>query len=148
MEDRKNVSNQGGQGQGNKPGQGGSQKPRQGGQQGGNKPDEGSRDDRFGRTDKPTTRPSPSGVPNEGRRSEGQHDRLGHGAQERQGGYKGGRQETGGIPNPDDRDDDTSAGSFRGTADQRTDTDDERDNVESPGRVATRKVNRQKRNSA
>ena len=152
MEDRMNVRKQGSQSQGNKPGQGG-QQPGQGrnkpGQQGGNMPDEGSRDDRFGRTDKPTSRPSPSGVPNEGRRSEGQHDRLGHGAQERQGGYKGGRQETGGIPNPDDRDDSTSAGSFRGTADQETDADDaedERDNVASPGRVATRKVNRQTRN--
>jgi hypothetical protein len=152
MEDRTNVRKQGGQGQGNKPGQA-SQQPGQGrnkpGQQGGNKPDEGSREDRSGRSDKPTTRPSPSGVPNEGRRAEGQHDRLGHGAPERPGGYRGGRQETGGIPNPDDRDDSTSAGSFRGTADHETgaaDTEDERDNVASPGRVSTRKVNRQTRN--
>lgn len=48
-------------------------------------------------------RPTPSGVPNEGRGTEGQ------------GGYKykGGRQGTGGIPNPDDQDDHQSAGSFR-----------------------------------
>ena len=107
MEDRKNVSKQGGQGQGNKPGQDGSQKPRQGGGQ------PGRREGQGGTSDKPSTRPTPSGVPNEGRRSEGQHGELGHGAQERQGGYKGGRQETGGVPNPDDADDDTSAGSFR-----------------------------------
>ena len=50
MEGRKNMSNQRGQEQGNKPGQGGTQKPGQG-----------------GRSDKPFTRPTPSGVPNEGR---------------------------------------------------------------------------------
>jgi hypothetical protein len=47
-------------------------------------------------------RPTPSGVPNEAKHYE----------------YKGGRQATGGIPNPDDRDDRESAGSFRGTAEQ------------------------------
>ena len=80
-------------------------------------------------------RPSPSGVPNEGRRSEapggnqkpGQGGEL-QGSRDGQGGmqtprkdspaayeYKGGRQGTGGIPNPDDADDGESAGSFRGT---------------------------------
>jgi translation initiation factor IF-2 len=125
MEDRTNMRNQGGQGQGNRPGhqgvgQGQGNKPGQQGDregQGGHKPGQkgGGREGVAGGSDKPSTRPTPSGVPNEGRGTEGQHDRLGRGAQERQGGYKGGRQETGGIPNPDDPDDDTSAGSFRGT---------------------------------
>ena len=112
MEDRTNVSNQGGQGRGNKPDEQGG---RQG--QGGNKRGQqgGGREGAGGSSDKPSTRPTPSGVPNEGRREEAQHDQLGRGAQQPKGGYRGGRQETGGIPNPDDRDDDTSAGSFRGT---------------------------------
>jgi hypothetical protein len=79
-------------------------------------------------------RPSPSGVPNEGRRMEGaggNEKTEGGGSQQvgrdGQGGmqtpaktsgdykYKGGRQGTGGVPNPDDSDDVESAGSFRGT---------------------------------
>ena len=32
--------------------------------------------------------------------------------------YRGGRQGQGGVPNPDDADDDKSAGSFRGRADE------------------------------
>lgn len=132
MEDRKNVSNQGGQGQGNKPGKGGQQ---------------GGREGQGGSSDKPSTRPTPGGVPNEGRRTEGQRRELGHGAQERQGAYKGGRQETGGIPNPDDRDDDTSAGSFRGNANQETGAeDDNRDIGATPGR--RKDVNRQTRKPA
>jgi hypothetical protein len=56
-------------------------------------------------------RPTPSGVPNEGRATSAASYK-----------YKGGRQGTGGIPNPDDRDDRESAGSFRGTAEPKTGT--------------------------
>ena len=55
-------------------------------------------------TSKQPGRPTPSGVPNESQRAEGAYK------------YKGGRQGTGGVPNPDDQDDRESAGSFRGTA--------------------------------
>jgi hypothetical protein len=41
--------------------------------------------------------------------------------------YKGGRQATGGVPNPDDRDDRDSPGSFRGTADEDDDFDERDD---------------------
>ena len=100
-----------------RPGQGvgqqerGTQKPRQGG---GTK-QEGGSDGQRG-SDKPTARPTPSGVPNEGRATQGQA---------KQGyEYKGGRQSTGGIPNPDDPDDSKSAGSFRGTAEDYEEVDD------------------------
>jgi hypothetical protein len=104
------TSNQGGQGQGNKPGQGGGQQGQGGG-------------------DKSTTRPTPSGVPNEGRGTENQHRRQDQGARTGKGDYeyKGGRQGTGGIPNPDDQDDGDSAGSFRGTAGLDTGEDDDDD---------------------
>jgi hypothetical protein len=98
MENRDRTSNEGGQGQGNKPGQGGGQ--------------------HQGDIEKPDGRPTPSGVPNEGRSTEGQGGGQEKGGREGQGDYeyKGGRQGTGGIPNPDDQDDRESAGSFRGTA--------------------------------
>ncbi len=57
--------------------------------------------------------PTPSGVPNEGRGTLAPGS--GQGGREKQYDYKGGRQGQGGVPNPDDYDDDESAGSFRGT---------------------------------
>jgi len=120
MENRDRTENQGGQGQVGKPNQGGSQ---QGGGEKGSENDRGRQDQGGG---KGGARPSPSGAPNEGRGTEdqggqGQAARPGQGAYE----YKGGRQGTSGIPNPDDQDDIESAGSFRGTADQDTGTDDD-----------------------
>lgn len=115
MENR-DTQTQGGQGPRGKPNQRSDQK---GGQQGdGPKGSENDRQ-REGQGDKESVRPSPSGVPNEGRGTEsqqGQHQggRQGHGGYE----YKGGRQVQGGVPNPDDPNDQESAGSFRGTASQ------------------------------
>ena len=108
MENRDRTQNQGGQGQGGKPKQGGEQKgganerDRQregGGQKGGS--------------------PTPSGVPNEGRRRESQQGASNDAGREAQSesGYKGGRQGQAGIPNPDDPHDRKSTVSFRGTAD-------------------------------
>src|SRR5688500_5356385 len=117
--------------QGN-PGQGGKSKP-------GGKPrgKDGQGDRGNGQPDKPGARPTPSGVPNEGRRmeDEGGDQKLNQSG-DQQGGrqesarspgqtehqsqegyeYKGGRQGQSGVPNPDDVDDGESAGSFRGTA--------------------------------
>jgi len=100
MENRDRARDQGGQGQGNKPDQGGSRKP---------------------------GRQTPSGTPNEGRESGGQAGGHQKGARQVQENYeyKGGRQGSGSIPNPDDQDDLESAGSFRGTAGQDSDTDDD-----------------------
>ena len=57
-------------------------------------------------------------MPNEGRSTAGSEGRQDQGLRTGKGDYeyKGGRQGTGGIPNPDDQDDRESAGSFRGTA--------------------------------
>ena len=69
--------------------------------------------------DKESVRPSPSGVPNEGRGSDveqGQHQGGRQGRRYYE--FKGGRQGQGSVPNPDDPDDHDSAGSFRGTADE------------------------------
>jgi hypothetical protein len=68
---------------------------------------DGNREPKEPEPSKQPGRPTPSGVPNEGRRAGSTSYR-----------YKGGRQGTGGIPNPDDRDDRDSAGSFRGTAEK------------------------------
>ena len=107
MEDRNRMTNEGGaQMQGGKPNQGGGQ-------------DDRGRQDQGG---KGGARPSPSGVPNEGRRTEG-HVSQNKSAISGLGEYRGGRQGQGGVPNPDDVDDDKSAGSFRGT-DQDTDVDE------------------------
>src|SRR5688572_33166770 len=125
--------------QGN-PGQGGKSKP--GGKPRG-KDGQGDRGNR--QPDKPGARPTPSGVPNEGRRMEddggsrkpgqsgdqqgsreesasssGQTDRQGQEGYE----YKGGRQGQSGVPNPDDVDDGKSAGSFRGTAELNRESDE------------------------
>jgi len=98
--------------------------------------------------DKPGARPTPSGMPNEGRRMEGEGgsqkpgqsgDQQGSreesasspGQTQRQGQegyeYKGGRQGQSGVPNPDDVDDAESAGSFRGTAELNSESDAEQD---------------------
>ena len=70
---------------------------------------------------------SPSGVPNEGKGTPGQPGSNDDRGRNVQSGYesKGGRQSTGGTPNPDDRDDDESAGSFRGTAEENRSADDD-----------------------
>jgi len=72
---------------------------------------------------------SPSGVPNEGKGTPGQPGSNDDRGRNVQSGYeyKGGRQSTGGTPNPDDCDDDESAGSFRGTAEEDRDADNDDD---------------------
>jgi hypothetical protein len=117
MEDRNRMTNEGGgQTHGGKPRQGG-------GQQGGQ--DEGGRQEEGG---KGGARPSPSGVPNEGRSMEGQGGREQFGRPGRDPNeYKGGRQGQGGVPNPDDVDDDKSTGSFRRTVDEDSKEGDEDD---------------------
>ena len=97
-----------------------------GGQKRGNTPGQGSGDESQRSSDKPAARPTPSGVPNEGRKTEGKGGGQDSGAPQNEGNYeyKGGRQSTGGIPNPDDQDDGDSAGSFRGTADDDADPSD------------------------
>jgi hypothetical protein len=57
-------------------------------------------------------------------------------AQGGKGEYRGGRQGQGGIPNPDDADDDASAGSFRRSEDQGTPVDETDD---GPQEVAVEK---------
>ena len=104
MKDMKNMTNQSGKGQGGK------SKPSS------RPPGEDSNPSR--KEPEPTKqpgRPTPSGVPNDGQQAEGAYK------------YKGGRQGTGGVPNPDDQDDRESAGSFRGTAKPIDRTDDEDD---------------------
>ena len=73
-------------------------------------------------------------MPNEGRGTGNQHGRQDQGARTGKGDYeyKGGRQGTGGIPNPDDQDDGDSAGSFRGTAGLDTGEDDDEDSERVP----------------
>jgi hypothetical protein len=65
-------------------------------------------------------RPSPSGVPNERKGIPGQPGSNDDRGRNVQSGYeyKGGRQGSGGVPNPDDPDDVESAGSFRGTTER------------------------------
>ncbi len=71
-------------------------------------------------------RPSSSGEPNEGRGTEGPGSQDDRSRTTQEGyKYKGGRQGTGGVPNPDDVDDSESAGSFRGTANRPTGSDDD-----------------------
>lgn len=137
MENRDRTTNQGGQGQGSKLGQG-SGKPSW--QSGGQKPRDGEQADRERQVpggtpnsdaregqeaSKQGGRPSPSGVPNEGKGSPGQPGSNDDRGRNVQSGYqyKGGRQSTGGTPNPDDRDDDKSAGSFRRTEELEPDPD-------------------------
>jgi hypothetical protein len=111
MENTDRSREQGGQGQGYKPSQGGGQNP--GGRQGQGESQDG--------------RPTPSGVPNEGRGTDGQAGSRNQEARQgqRRYKYKGGRQGTGGVPNPDDPDDLESAGSFRGTAEREVGDDDD-----------------------
>ena len=99
MENR-DTEHEGGQGPRAEPKQGSEKEREREGQQG----------------DKESLRPSPSGVPNEGRGNESQHQGGRQGRRYYE--FKGGRQGQGNVPNPDDPDDHDSAGSFRGTADQ------------------------------
>ena len=120
MENRDPTQNQGGEGQGGKRKPGGGRKG--GGQKRGEN-DRGREDQDGSRQGVPA---SPSGVPNEGRvRVDGEDrpDKAGREVQDNYK-YKGGRQSTGGIPNPDDQDDSQSAGTFRRTAEQDAGTDD------------------------
>lgn len=125
MENKDRTSNQGGQGQGNKPGQGGSQ---QGGNQksgqGGSQP--GGRESQ-GTSDKPTTRPTPSGVPNEGRSTAGREGRQDQGVRTGEGDFEdlGGRQGPGEIPNREDQNDRGSHSGFDGNAAEKVGTDDD-----------------------
>jgi len=135
MENRDRTSTQGGQKQVSTPGQGGqrpgrSQNPGQGGSQ------SGGGDETQRGSDKPAARPTPSGVPNEGRKVEGRRGGQDASGPQNEGDYKykGGGQSTGGIPNPDDADDGDSAGSFRGTA---QDAADASDTGEDDGEAAT-----------
>jgi hypothetical protein len=120
MENRDRTREQGGQGQENESGQGGSQ-------QGGREGQGGNQKTGQGGSDKPTTRPTPSGVPNEGRStagSEGRHDqgiRTGIGDNE----YPGGRQGPGEIPNPEDQNDRGSRSGFEGNAAEKIALDDD-----------------------
>ena len=74
-------------------------------------------------TSTPDSRPTPSGVPNEGRGMVEGQGRQDQSAEPRRDAYRGGQQGQGGVPNPDDVDD-PSPGSFRGPGSQRTDTDE------------------------
>jgi len=96
MDDRNSGTNQGGQDQ--------SRTSRPGTQPPGN--DVEREPGHYG-SDKPSTRPTPSGVPNEGRSAEGQ-------------GRKDDRAQSG-VPYLDDADDDESAASFRTAAEIETD---------------------------
>ena len=111
MDDRNPGTNQGGQGQPS------TSRP-------GTKPPgtDAGRERGSSQSDKPSTRPTPSGVPNEGRgmvEAQGRDEKPAAPAQSK---YRGGRQGQGGVPNPDDADDDKSAGSFRGRADAEAET--------------------------
>jgi len=128
MENRDRTRDQGGeegkagQGgdrqQGGREGQGGIERLGQGGGQPGSREGQGERQDLA---------KSSKFVRNEGLATEGQDVRQEQGGSRDQGEYeyKGGRQGTGGIPNADDQDDNDSAGSFRGTAEQEPVADDE-----------------------
>ena len=113
MEDP-DTHKEGGQGLGGKPNP-------SGGQKGG----ESDRQRQGQEGDKESVRPSPSGVPNEGRRAESQQDQHPgerHGL--RRYVFKGGQQEKVVIRNPDDRENVESAGKSSGTEDP-PDVDDE-----------------------
>ena len=134
MENSDRTSNQGGQGQGNKPGQ-------DGGPQGGREGRGGSQD--------AAKRSNSKFVRNDGSATEGQDIRQEQGGSRGQDAYeyKGGRQATGGIPNPDDDDDNDSAGSFRGTA--KTEPDEDDDDAKRgvrPGQIPSEDLNSQPRN--
>ena len=82
-----------------------------------------------------------SGTPNQGGGQQGDTPNPGggkHGGRPSPPGppagkYRGGRQGQGGVPNPDDVDDDKSAGSFRRTADEHSKEGDEDDSEQDNG---------------
>jgi hypothetical protein len=134
MENSDRTSNQGGQGQGNEPSQDGGQ---QGGQEG------------QGRSQDAAKRSNSKFVRNDGSATEGQDIRQEQGGSRDDDAYeyKGGRQATGGIPNPDDDDDNDSAGSFRGTAKTEPDEgDDDAKRGVRPGQIPSEDLNSQPRN--
>ena len=95
--------------------------PGEGGQRQGNqKPGQGG-------SDKPTTRPTPSGVPNEGRSTAGSEGRQDQGVRTGKGDYEytGGRQGPGEIPNPEDQNDRGSRSGFDGNAAEKIALDDD-----------------------
>lgn len=69
-------------------------------------------------SDKPTIRPTPSGVPNEGRSTAGSEGRKDQGIRTGKGDFEdqGGRQGPGEIPNPEDQNDRGSRSGFDGNA--------------------------------
>ena len=71
-----------------------------------------------GGSDKPTLRPTPSGVPNEGRSTAGSEGRQDQGIRTGKGDFEdqGGRQGPGEIPNPEDLNDRGSRSGFDGNA--------------------------------
>lgn len=75
--------------------------------------------DRQDQGGKSGARPSPSGVPNEGRGMAESQGRQAQSPRARGGEYRGGQQGQGGVPNPDDVDD-PSPGSFRGSVSRGT----------------------------
>jgi hypothetical protein len=103
MEKRDRTSSQGGHEQGTqKPGEAGDP---QGGRKGHGESQDSGQDDGKGQrgTDKPTVRPTPSGVPNEGRGAEDHHGSLDQGLRTGLGDNEsrgGGRQGPGEIPKP------------------------------------------------
>jgi len=78
------------------------------------------REREHGESDKPDARPTPSGVPNEGR-SVARQGREEQQAQRDDFEYRGGRQGQDGVPNPDHANDDKSGGSLRTAAEIETD---------------------------
>lgn len=140
MENKDRTFNQGGQGQGNKPGQGGQQQGRGEGLGGDRKPGQGGQQqgggrERQGGSDKPTTRPSPSGVPNESRGTDDRHGSVDQGVRPGRGDneYQGGRQRPGEIPNTDEQGDRGSVTGFRGTAGEEFGADEDEDGDEGLG---------------
>ena len=94
-------------------------KPGQRGSQQGGRADQGAkRKPEPGGSDKPTTRPTPSGVPNEGRSTAGSEGRQDQGLRTGKGDYEytGGRQGPGEIPNPEEQNDRGSRSGFDGNA--------------------------------
>ena len=103
-----------------KPGQGGGQQ--QGGREG-----RGDQKPGQGRSQKAAGRSNSNFVRNDGLATEGEDVRQNQDGSrgEHEYKYKGGRQGMGGIPNPDDPDDNGSAGSFRGTVEDDNETNPE-----------------------
>ena len=130
MENRDRTRDRGDAGQGGKPNKGGDQQ----------RQEDRGRQDQGG---KGGARPSPSGVPNEARGMVEGQARKNQSTASGAGKYRGGQQGQGGVPNPDDADD-NSPGSFRGSVDQGTPVDETDD---GPQEVAVGKDGNKNRNS-